>query len=171
MVPYLHQPFWCEENIWHLAQHPAVADTERLVLVIVGATAEVACWHQKAGPDRGPVLWDYHVVLATRAEAWHIWDLDGRLGYPVSAESWLRTTFPRPDLVPARHQPRFAVFPAEDYVRRFGSDRAHMRAANGTWLRPPPPWDVLAGQGLTLAGVLGEARRGLDLTALRERLR
>jgi hypothetical protein len=48
-----HQPFWCEENIWHLAQDPAVAGGERLVLVITGAGGGVACWHQKAG--RAPV--------------------------------------------------------------------------------------------------------------------
>jgi len=169
--PILHQPFWCEENIWHLAQHPATAAAERLVLVIAGAEAEVACWHQKAGGPGAPVLWDYHVVLATRARDWQIWDLDGRLGYPVSAEDWLRTTFPLPENVPDAFQPRFAVISADDYVDHFGSDRAHMRAADGSWQHPPPPWPELTGRGLTLAQAIAQARQGLDLGALRVRLR
>jgi hypothetical protein len=167
--PILYQPFWCEENIWHLAQHPAVARAERLVVVITGARHEVACWHQRAGEEGAPVLWDYHVVLASRAgddAGWQIWDLDGRLGYPVAARTWLRTTFPYADRVPAAFQPRFAAIPAEDYVARFGSDRSHMRDAKGAWLKTPPPWPALEGQGLTLDAAIEQARRGLDLDAL-----
>ncbi len=170
MSPILHQPFWCEENIWHLAQNPTTAANERVVLVIAGAEAEVACWHQKAGIDGNPVLWDYHVVLATRTDGWRIWDLDGRLGHPVSARTWLQTTFPHPELVPARYQPRFAVIAADDYVRRFGSDRSHMRGPDGLWLQTPPPWDEIAGHGMTLKDVIGEARRGLGLADLGAKL-
>jgi hypothetical protein len=168
---FLHQPFWCEENVWHLAQHPATTAPERLVVVITGAADEVACWHQKAGDAGAPVLWDYHVVLATRAEDWRIWDLDSRVGVPVTARVWMETTFPMPERVPPPFRPRFAIFAGEDYVRRFGSDRAHMRAPDGTWLQQPPPWSPIGGVGLTLANALAQARRGLDLDALATRLR
>jgi protein N-terminal glutamine amidohydrolase len=168
-----HQPFWCEENIWHLAQHPAAAADERLVLVITGVSDQVACWHQKAGEVGAPVLWDYHVVLAARARdaEWQIWDLDSRVGFPVAAETWLRSTFPRPEAVPARFQPRFGVFAAEEFVERFGSDRSHMRDASGKWLQAPPPWGAIAGRGLSLSQAVGQARAGLDLAGLRARLR
>jgi hypothetical protein len=168
----LHQPFFCEENIWHLAQSSEVTGTERLVLVISGAEG-VACWHQKAGDEGAPILWDYHVVLAALdpgLQAWQLWDLDGRLGYPVPAETWLRTTFPFPDRVPARFQPRFAVIPAADYVRTLSTDRSHMRDAQGAWLKPPPPWPAPAGHGLTLASAVEQARQGLDLAGLRLRI-
>lgn len=168
-VPPLHHPFFCEENIWHLAQSPDVPGTERLVLVLTGESG-VACWHQKAGEADAPILWDYHVVLAARDGAWQLWDLDGRLGYPVPAETWLRTTFPVPDLVPTRYQPRFAVIPAADYVRTLGSDRSHMRDARGAWLKPPPPWPAPAGHGLTLEAAVAQARQGLDLAGLRLRI-
>jgi hypothetical protein len=169
---FLHQPFWCEENVWHLAQHPAVADArEAVVLVLTGAGAQVACWQQKAGPEGEPILWDYHVVLATRFERWQLWDLDGRLGCPVAASDWLRATFPRPSVVPARFQPRFAVIAAADYVARFGSDRAHMRDDRGRWRKPPPPWAAIAGSGLTLLAAIRQARLGLDLAAIEARLR
>jgi hypothetical protein len=171
-VTPLYQPYWCEENIWQLAQSPDVVGDERLVLVITGVQG-VACWHQKAGDEGQPVLWDYHVVLATHdpRARWQLWDLDGRLGYPVPAETWLRTTFPFPETVPARFQPRFAVIPAADYVQKLGSDRAHMRDARGGWLKPPPPWPAPAGQGLTLPQAIQQAREGLDLTGLQARLR
>ena len=173
MTPKHYQPFWCEENIWHLAQDPATAGDpavkERFVVVITGAGAQVACWQQKAGIAGGPILWDYHVVLAVHSDGWRIWDLDGRLGCPVAARAWLDATFPFPRLVPARFQPRFALIPADEYVRTFGSDRGHMRAADGSWQQPPPPWPALAGQGMTLTDVITRARHGLDLAAVTER--
>jgi hypothetical protein len=131
----------------------------------------VACWKQKAGSDSDPVLWDYHVVLATRGDAWRVWDLDSRLGFPVAAQMWIQTTFPFQERVPRRFQPRFAAIPAEDYLRHFGSDRSHMRDFQGKWHRPPPPWTAIDGQGLRLADVIKQAKQGLDLAALRERLR
>lgn len=167
-APFRHQPFWCEENVWHLAQHPATAAGERLVVVITGARAQVACWQQKAGQGGRPVLWDYHVVLATRPEgdAWQIWDLDSRVGAPASAAAWLAATFPHPERVPPAFQPRFALFRADDYVRDFGSDRRHMRTADGRWQQQPPPWPAITGAGLTLAEARSRARQGLELAAV-----
>jgi hypothetical protein len=74
-------------------------------------------------------------------------------------------------VVPARFQPRFAVIAAEDYVGRFGSDRAHMRDAKGRWQQPPPRWPAITGAGLTLAAAIQRARGALDLAALEARLR
>lgn len=169
--PFLHQPFWCEENIWHLAQHPAVAAArERLVVVLTGAQGPVACWQQKAGIVGAPVFWDYHVVLATRFDGWQIWDLDARLGCPTTAAQWMRTTFPSPEAVPAAFQPRFGIIQADAYVEHFGSDRSHMLDADGTWQQPPPSWPQITGNGLTLAAAIDMARGGLDLAAVEARL-
>lgn len=166
MPPILHQPFWCEENIWQLAAHPAPGPGERRVLVLTGAAAEVACWEQRAARPGRPLLWDYHVVLAAHDGGWRIWDLDTRLGAPLPAADWLRGTFPAPERVRAAYQPRFAVFAAQAWRDGFGSDRAHMRRADGGWQRPPPPWPPPSGQAITLAGALAQARAGLDLAAL-----
>jgi hypothetical protein len=169
--PIRYQSFWCEENIWQLIQHPAAAAKDRLVLVITGAEAQVACWKQKAGNDIDPVLWDYHVVLATRGDAWRVWDLDSRLGFPVAAQMWMQKTFPFPERVSPRFRPRFAAIPTEDYFRQFGSDRSHMRDLHGRWQQPPPPWTAIDGRGLHLADLIQKARQGFDLETLRERLR
>jgi hypothetical protein len=167
----LHQPFWCEENIWHLAQHPAPGDGERLVLVISGAGGEVACWEQRAGRAGRPILWDYHVVLAAqRDDGCRIWDLDSRLGYPLPALTWLHGTFPCPDLVLPAFQPRVAIIPAATWITTFGSDRAHMRRPDGTWQRPPPSWPPIRAGDLSVAAAIQQARAGIDLAALRTRL-
>jgi hypothetical protein len=172
LASFLHQPFWCEENVWHLAQHAATQAPEQLVLVLTGASAQVACWHQKAGDAGRPILWDYHVVLATRTDArgWQVWDLDSRVGAPVTAREWLQATFPAADRVPRAYRPRFAVIPADHYLRCFGSDRGHMREADGSWMQTPPPWPAITGAGLTLAQALADARHGLDLGEIAARL-
>lgn len=166
MPPILHQPFWCEENIWHLAAHPAPGAGERRVVVLTGAAGEVACWQQRAARPGRPVLWDYHVVLAAHDGGWLIWDLDTRLGAPLAVQDWLRATFPAPEQVRAPYQPRFALFGAQDWIAGFGSDRAHMRRADGGWQQPPPPWPAISGEALTLAAAIAQARAGLDLKAL-----
>ncbi len=81
-------------------------------------------------------------------------------------QDWLHATFPAPEQVRAPYQPRFAVFAAQDWIAGFGSDRAHMRRADGGWQQPPPPWPAISGAGLTLAAAIAQARAGLDLKAL-----
>ncbi len=165
-----HQAFWCEENIWHLAQAPVTVADKRLVLAMSGPSGHVACWQQAAGEPGEGVLWDYHVVLATKSATWQIWDLDSRLGAPVAAETWLKETFPYPDFVPPRYHPRFAVIEAAAYVKAFASDRSHMRDQDGSWVQPPPPWPAISGSGLDLQGLRDLARNGLDMAEIAARL-
>lgn len=166
-----YQAFWCEENIWHLTQNPITAANERLVLAISGASGHVACWQQNAGEPGEGVLWDYHVVLATKSATWQIWDLDSRLGAPVSATTWLQESFPYPEFVPHRFHPRFAVIEAQTYVRQFSSDRSHMRDKFGNWAQPPPPWPAIRGAGLNLESLRHLAQNGLDIIEIAALLR
>lgn len=166
MQRHKYQPFWCEENVWHLAQGGLVDAEERWVWIVSGPSGRVACWQQRAAKEGEALLWDYHVVLAARAADWQVWDLDTRLGAPVPAQQWLRETFPVPQLVPARFQPRFMPVEAERYVAGFDSDRAHMKIGRGEFLKPPPPWAPIRGCSLPLAVLLLDARRGLSLEAL-----
>lgn len=141
-----HHPFYCEENVWWLAQEPALIDGS--VLVITNARRRVIMDHQRAG--RG-IAWDYHVVLR---DGDRIWDHEHDLGMPVGARAWLDASFPIG--VPPIYRPLFRVVPAREYVARFCSDRSHMRAG-GRWLEPPPPWPCIGEGPPTLA-------RFLDLT-------
>jgi len=119
-------------------------------------------------PD-APVIWDYHVILLRRNDAWEIWDPDSTLGCPVAAAEYIRHSF-RP-AAPAAFQPRFRVVAAETYVDRFASDRRHMRAG-GRWLAEPPPWPPI-GVGWNLGRFIDMTRpfvgEVLDLTQLSAR--
>ena len=166
-----YQAFWCEENIWHLAQHPTTSADEALVLAVTGTLGQVACWQQKAAEEGEAVVWDYHVVLATKTvTCWQIWDLDTRLGMPVSARTWMDDTFPYPEFVLPEFHPRFAVFDTASYVKGLNSDRSHMRTDTETWLKTPPSWPAIRGDGLGLQEILRLARAGLHLHELRARL-
>lgn len=161
-----HQPFWCEENIWHLADDPAVGPGERWVVVLTGASGHVACWNQRAADPGEPVLWDYHVVLAVRSgDGMRIWDLDTRLDCPSPAAAWIAGTFPEPLHVRPAFRPRLQWSPADEFRRAFTSDRSHMRTADGGWQQPPPPWPAIVGGDTSLADYVGRARRGSSLDA------
>jgi hypothetical protein len=116
--------------------------------------------HQKAAAPGQPVFWDYHVVLlafsslsevperpddlrAGQGSMPGIWDLDTRLGLPLSAPTYLERTFPQ--RVPEPHRPFFRIIPADAYLDGFSSDRRHMRGSGGLWLEPPPPWPIIRG--------------------------
>ncbi len=137
----LHQPFYCEENIWHLAQDPRCGPGRRLVLVLGGTSGRFAMWRQRAAPAPGePVTWDYHVVLLVYDGGWQAWDLDSDMGTPLALKSWLSASFPHQDRVRPGFHPRFRMLPAEEYVATLRTDRSHMRDDDGGWLHPPPSW-------------------------------
>ncbi|MGH1346126.1 MAG: hypothetical protein ACRBN8_31465 [Nannocystales bacterium] len=133
-------PFYCEENIWHLAADPRLGEGRRRVLLISNRSQRVALWGQRSGLEDsdGLVVWDYHVVLTCGAgEDAVVWDLDTTLGTPVPLAVYLPRTFrgaPEPFL------PMFRVFGADAYRDGFGSDRRHMLDGDGAFLQAPPVW-------------------------------
>ena len=146
---------YCEENIWQLCVDPRVSGADQRVLVISNAARQVAFWHQRAsGGGDAPLLWDYHVILASRDERrWLIWDLDTDLGFPEPASRYLARTF-RP--VASRHAPCFRVLSCADYRRLLNTDRRHMRDARGRFERPPPEWPAI-GRGFNLDRIVDMA--------------
>jgi hypothetical protein len=163
-----YAPFWCEENIWHLAADPRVGDGEREVLLLTGAGGLVACWQQRAARFPGaPVVWDYHVVLAVDAPAgWMIWDLDSLIGCPVPAAAWLAATFPDSQHVKPEYQPRFLIMSGADWRRELHSTRDHMRTPQGGWRHPLPDWPRILGTGPGLGSWVHAARAELTVSML-----
>ncbi len=176
LMPFLYQPYYCEENAYHLARHPALAGRDPAV-IFIRAAAECVMWHQRAArAAHEPVLWDYHAVVLAR-RPWEIWDLDSTLGCPVPALVYLQRSF-RPELrLRPRHAPRLRVVPAAELAATFASDRSHMRTPDGSFTQPPPAWppigppgvasslerylaygDPIAGEELDLAGLLARVR-------------
>ena len=140
-----YAPFYCEENVFHLAGEPLLAGRPRRVVFVSNAARRVAMWEQRAagGPGQA-MLWDYHVVLLA-AYPWEVWDLDTLLGFPVPAGEYLDASF-RAGLREA-YMPRFRVVDADLFVATFASDRSHMRRRDGRWKKPPPPWPPIGAPG------------------------
>jgi hypothetical protein len=172
-----YTPFYCEENIWWLAQDPQLAASTREVVFVTNAQRTVAVFGQRAG--RGPhkgIVWDYHVVLAVHAPGGaQIWDLDCIHGAPLPAAQWLAASFPAIDALPGELRPRFRVVPADELVATFSSDRSHMKLRGGRWRAPPPAWPAIERGPSNLdhfldldAAFAGEV---VELAALRARLR
>jgi len=72
-IGYSYTPYYCEENIYLLAntfsQDPSISQAwEISVVFISNRTKTVALWNQKLCVDpEYPVLWDYHCVLVLRS--------------------------------------------------------------------------------------------------------
>jgi hypothetical protein len=158
---YRYQPFYCEENVFHLAREPELAARPRAVVFISNPERACAVWHQRAAErPTSAILWDYHVVLLVAAP-WEVWDFDTVLGLPVPAADYLRRSFHR-DLpgLPDQHHPCFRVVDAEVFTATFASDRSHMRSAGGRYQQPPPPWPPIGEPG-----AVSNLMRFADVTA------
>jgi protein N-terminal glutamine amidohydrolase len=133
-----YAPYFCEENIWHLAGDPAVPK-ERYVVVVTGERG-VAMWGQRAAAGRDPMVWDYHVFLIARDRQWQVWDLDTVFGLPITLDEYLDNAF-KP--VPPQIAPRFRVIEGDEFRTVFSSDRSHMIGSG----QPFPTWARI-GEGM-----------------------
>ncbi|HOX93010.1 MAG TPA: hypothetical protein PLC54_08790 [Spirochaetales bacterium] len=149
-------PYYCEENIWRLLGRTEYEGKASWAVFVFGMHGRAAVFRQKSG--QGPwalSLWDYHVVaLVPDARGAHsgqlIIDFDSELGWPVPAVTWIRQSLCVPEGCAYRladAKPIVRLLPAAEFVRRFYSDRSHMRKPDGTWQSPPPPWDSPKGDG------------------------
>ena len=143
-----YQPFYCEENIFHLSQDPHFAARAPSALFVSGVGGECVMWHQKQARRPGaPLSWDYHVFLLVR-DPWEIWDFDTTLGFPVPASAYLRRSF-RPEIaLPEELTPWFRRVGAAALAATFASDRSHMRGRGGEFQKAPPPWSTIGPEGV-----------------------
>jgi len=147
MVEIKYKPFYCEENVWHLASYRGLARRSCHVAILSNQEQGVAMWGQRAAAEeRQPVVWDYHVVLlaeAAEGDGWEVLDLDCSRGWPLTLEEWLETSFPYGEEVPDEYVPAFRIMEAEVYRETLSSDRSHMRDDQGEWIKEPPPWSPI----------------------------
>ena len=162
---------FCEENCWRLLyKHLNRGDGSTTLtwdyFAVFISNEKRACpmFRQRASSDaRDYVCWDYHVVVLRRPRDYgigterttEVLDVDTRIGYPASLESYLAGSFPHasnPD-VDAAYLPSFRAVPARDYLARFYSDRGHMVGVDGEWLAKPP------GYGCIMAGAAAKEER------------
>lgn len=150
-MTHRYHRYYCEENIWWLVQEPALSAVPRWVVFVSNDVRQVPMWQQRAAEPSEHVVWDYHCLLVTESDQGpEVWDLDSRLALPTRLSDYLAHTFaPLPPEV-AQHTPRFRVVAADEFLTTFGSDRSHMKGADGGWLKPPPSWDAPSKQPMNL---------------------
>ena len=154
MTGFQHTPFYCEENAWHLCQHPRLSAYERRVVFISNTSRCCPFWFQRASPKLGdPIFWDYHVLVIAQhnpTQPWRVWDLDTLLTLPLALPTYLNNTFGPPSLVPPNFHPLFRVLTPEVFLNHFSSDRSHMRTDDAAWREPPPSWPPLVDEQGTM---------------------
>ncbi len=141
---FRYTPFYCEENIWHLAQEKCFLGLDTFVAIVSGKGSYRRLWFQNQAADQeSPVFWDYHVLLLVFDNGWHVWDLDTTLGLPVTAETYFQKTFLNSGIDLENCDVILRLIASESYVRSFSSDRSHMLSPTGEWLAPPPAWPAI----------------------------
>jgi len=143
MDTFIPVQFYCEENIWKLLYSKAMPENEYYAIIISNETGCVAIFDQKSETNEDVVFWDYHVVALERNRCGSvIWDFNAKRGSPCGADDWLDVSF-HANRMPVEYRPLFRVVPRKDYLDEFISDRSHMRNADGTFRKTPPPWDCI----------------------------
>ena len=138
---FLYQPYYCEENIWHLCQHAPFKNS--YVVFIASKGGSFPMLNQRVMQNHlTPVYWDYHVILLVPAESNQILDFDTSLAFSNDVGSYFRNSFIDNDLLSADETPWFRVVVASEYIRLFCPDRRHMKTESG-WQAPPPEWPLI----------------------------
>ena len=141
MVEYT--PYYCEENAWHRCRRHRAEGLDVRVTIISNERRRCLLFNQSAAGAPGEsLLWDYHVIVASRTPGapFQIWDPDSHAPLPSAVLTYAEATFAPERDVPARYRPRFRVLEGDRYLRTLSSDRSHMRRADGSFLQPEPPW-------------------------------
>jgi len=139
---------YCEENIWHLCQHPSLVGYTKRVLIISNNAKNCPFYSQKSAVGDLPVWWDYHVVLLASKEGSNfIFDFDSTLQFPSPLSHYLNHTFPNSDLWLSKDLPSFKSIASEVYIKEFYSDRSHMKDSSGSWIFTPPVWPTIGNEG------------------------
>jgi hypothetical protein len=134
-----YHPYYCEENIWHLAK--TLNRSGAVVLYVLNKKDYSKFYWQKTSLSATlPVFWDYHVLYSAPLKSGlRILDFDTRLPFSSSAKLYFNLTFnleketPDPNCL-------VRVISAAEYVKHFFSARSHMHTSAGVSLSPPPPW-------------------------------
>nr|CAG4642752.1 EOG090X0C0Q [Evadne anonyx] len=141
----IHTSCYCEENVWHLCHnvkenHPSKLQGCYAVFISNGGQT-IPLWYQKSAGEAGFVIWDYHVIfLHKNAYECQVYDLDSTLSFPCQFEDYLEQAIKCDEMLPTQFHRLFRIIPAEDFLNDFASDRKHMQKADGSWMKPPPPY-------------------------------
>lgn len=134
---YIYTPYFCEENIWHLANslvNEGINEKALSVLFLSNQARQIVLYQQRNALSSQAIIWDYHVILQqTITPCQHddteslIYDFDTILPFPVKKTVYFDLSFPSPErLLPQFHM-LIRTIPAVEYLAYFSSDRSHMK--------------------------------------------
>lgn len=139
---------FCEENIWHLCQNPALDHFSKKVLIVSNSNRNCPFRFQKSINCDEFVWWNYHVILlASDRDSSFIYDFDSTLAVPLSTREYFEKSFERAENWKDSDLPCFKIIESADYLNSFVSDRSHMKDEEGNWLSSPPKWPVIGREG------------------------
>uniref|UniRef100_A0A8C1LQM8 Protein N-terminal glutamine amidohydrolase n=1 Tax=Cyprinus carpio TaxID=7962 RepID=A0A8C1LQM8_CYPCA len=124
---------YCEENIWKLCEH------------VKDQVYGIPIWKQKSSRGDQPVIWDYHVILlhVNKQGQSYIYDLDTTLPFPCLLDVYSKEAFRSDEHLKPAFWRKLRVIPCDTYLKKFASDRSHMKDSDGNWRMPPPPYPCL----------------------------
>eukprot|EP00878_Enallax_costatus_P010428 GHUV01010886.1.p1 GENE.GHUV01010886.1~~GHUV01010886.1.p1 ORF type:complete len:269 (+),score=58.42 GHUV01010886.1:105-911(+) len=149
---------YCEENVYKLLQsliRSGVAADCLFAVFISNSNETIPLWEQKASKQEdGLVVWDYHmIVLEVRQQqpSVFVWDLDAQLSFPCSLQRYVEHALKADQVVLApKYERWYRIVAAQAFLDNFACNRSHMKAADGSWLQPPPLYPcIVAADGCT----------------------
>ncbi|CAM1302140.1 WDYHV1 (predicted) [Pycnogonum litorale] len=149
---------FCEENVYKLCEYVKETSKELLcycnVVFVSNFKQKVPLWKQKAGEvaNDGLVVWDYHVIMIyyvpSSGKVAQVYDFDSTLSFPCQFDLYSKETFRPRFPLKEQYQRKFRIISGNDYLRKFSSDRLHMRNEDGSWVKAPPPYPpILSSDG------------------------
>ncbi|XP_069776367.1 protein N-terminal glutamine amidohydrolase isoform X5 [Narcine bancroftii] len=105
----------------------------------------VPIWRQRSCHGDQPVIWDYHVILMhdCGGQQCEVYDLDTMLPFPCPFDIYVKEAFHSEDLIRPAFRRKMRVLRADLYLKKFASDRSHMKDAHGMWRMPPPSYPCI----------------------------
>ena len=152
-----YTPYYCEENIYKLADkletqrsESLINDGKNFVDFISSVSKLTSIWFQKLSEnDNFPVFWDYHVILVQVKQNSDlnsfetlILDFDSKLAFPIDAIEYITKSFQSDLIIVPSQQHLFRVIAASDFLNEFASDRSHMNDTNVN----SPQWECIRGK-------------------------
>uniref|UniRef100_A0A7C9DGT6 Protein N-terminal glutamine amidohydrolase n=1 Tax=Opuntia streptacantha TaxID=393608 RepID=A0A7C9DGT6_OPUST len=130
-----HSPNYCEENVYRLCKKlslAGIADREASDLYVVFISNDKK---QIKRDDKSP----------------QVWDLDSTLAFPSPLASYIAETFHPSFQLFSEYQRFYRIVHAPIFLRRFASDRRHMKDSDGNWTAQPPSYDPIVAEGMKVA--------------------
>ncbi|XP_051948761.1 protein N-terminal glutamine amidohydrolase [Xyrauchen texanus] len=140
---------YCEENVWKMCEFAKDQGTcplgEVYAVFISNDRKMIPIWKQKSSRGDKPVIWDYHVILLHTSKEGQsfIYDLDTILPFPCSLDMYLTEALQSDEYLKPAYWRKLRIIPADVYLKKFASDRLHMKDCDGNWRMPPPTYPCI----------------------------